>query len=880
MSGLAPSSRVCDIQRIRPPRISASLDSRRRATVHATKLAWLCKLCLYGVLHDLTRTRQRSKNDITNDRGASVAERLARSPPTSANCVKSPAGSPDFRMWESCRTMPLVGGFSRGSPVSPALSFRRCSKLTYHPHRLSRPRSFSFSGPVTCVAVAMAAYIRMRSKHGFGGSQRLSSEDILFAVDWAFEINHYKISLSITEFILTGALTGRLPVRLAAISENDWPQSMGPTKESVEALRRIQQECRERAKSEEIWAALNSEVLRADEARFALVGSKQSNRSATTAPCRKRSGSGRTGEERHNSPPPSLRGVKIFKLGTIMRVLQKVLTWCSVQNTRIPFERAGFDSLPGHFRIFASGTERCRWSAGILGDLPFPPALAFRRCSILTSSNIIGSQDLDSKFLKFASHCRTFVQHADWQLKSRNVLNLMPLDVWFCLCAMIHKHQSAPVVYFLPDASWTVPSRQASTNVKSHPPLRAVVVERCRCQERRLVMYPSNRNFEISLRATGNLTLVSYGPVHGHGATVAASDANFSAVIATSVLPLTDTRGNSQDVYLDPYDNSSMVILYKKNGTHPCMGCDVVSSYNDRLSNNRLQNEEETQFQRIRSGLNFVQGLGFLGAINRVKEYSVSSWIRVKAPPPGTNAVAYKVSMTEVAVCQLSKVQQIIRQLNARSRRLVIRHTIQNYFLAMAYRIRRPTMACLLTTHPNAQLLPHFTCDLPLASKDPRWCSAQTISPPNKANRVRFLAGSLPNFRMWGSCWTMPLVVGFSPVISRSPRPYIPALVHTHLTSPLSDVKTSMLRATQISPLFTPHVSSGGGNTLVWGLFTVEHIVNTLEKDVCTPMGSFPTDLCVLGDAVLRSWTSMSPGRFRCLEESTPRCITTEIRAE
>ncbi|KAJ8870168.1 hypothetical protein PR048_029181 [Dryococelus australis] len=31
---------------------------------------------------------------------------------------------------ESCRTMPLVGGFSRGSPVSPAISFRRCSILT------------------------------------------------------------------------------------------------------------------------------------------------------------------------------------------------------------------------------------------------------------------------------------------------------------------------------------------------------------------------------------------------------------------------------------------------------------------------------------------------------------------------------------------------------------------------------------------------------------------------------------------------------------------------------------------------------------------------------------------------------------------------------
>ncbi|KAJ8877353.1 hypothetical protein PR048_021807 [Dryococelus australis] len=37
---------------------------------------------------------------------------------------------PDFCMWESCRTMPLVGGFSRGSPASPSLAFRRCSILT------------------------------------------------------------------------------------------------------------------------------------------------------------------------------------------------------------------------------------------------------------------------------------------------------------------------------------------------------------------------------------------------------------------------------------------------------------------------------------------------------------------------------------------------------------------------------------------------------------------------------------------------------------------------------------------------------------------------------------------------------------------------------
>ncbi|KAJ8874491.1 hypothetical protein PR048_025351 [Dryococelus australis] len=56
-------------------------------------------------------------------RGATVAERLACSPPTKANRAQSPAGPPDFHKWESCRTMPLVGESCRESPVSPAAVF-------------------------------------------------------------------------------------------------------------------------------------------------------------------------------------------------------------------------------------------------------------------------------------------------------------------------------------------------------------------------------------------------------------------------------------------------------------------------------------------------------------------------------------------------------------------------------------------------------------------------------------------------------------------------------------------------------------------------------------------------------------------------------------
>ncbi|KAJ8871949.1 hypothetical protein PR048_028289 [Dryococelus australis] len=78
--------------------------------------------------------------------------RLAHSPPSPAIRVQSPVGSPDFCMWESCRMMPFIGGFSRGSPVSRPLSFQYRSILTSTTHIgfrdlavKSRPNLFTHS---------------------------------------------------------------------------------------------------------------------------------------------------------------------------------------------------------------------------------------------------------------------------------------------------------------------------------------------------------------------------------------------------------------------------------------------------------------------------------------------------------------------------------------------------------------------------------------------------------------------------------------------------------------------------------------------------------------------------------------------------------------
>ncbi|KAJ8878560.1 hypothetical protein PR048_019138 [Dryococelus australis] len=56
-----------------------------------------------------------------------------RSFPTKASRFRYPAGPlPDFRMWESCWTMPLADGFSQGTPDSPTLTFERRLILESH----------------------------------------------------------------------------------------------------------------------------------------------------------------------------------------------------------------------------------------------------------------------------------------------------------------------------------------------------------------------------------------------------------------------------------------------------------------------------------------------------------------------------------------------------------------------------------------------------------------------------------------------------------------------------------------------------------------------------------------------------------------------------
>ncbi|KAJ8870384.1 hypothetical protein PR048_029405 [Dryococelus australis] len=81
-----------------------------------------------------------------------------------------------------------------------------------------------------------------------------------------------------------------------------------------------------------------------------------------------------------------------------------------------------------------------------------------------------------------------------------------------------------------------------------------------------------------------------------------------------------------------------------------------------------------------------------------------------------------------------------------------------------------------------------------LSAQEPRWCGGQTTRFQPRPTGFVSRRGRPPDFRMWGSRRPMPLVGGFSR-----------ALLHAHLASPLSALKTSILRAAQISPLHSTH---------------------------------------------------------------------------
>ncbi|KAJ8893902.1 hypothetical protein PR048_006503 [Dryococelus australis] len=106
---------------------------------------------------------------------------------------------------------------------------------------------------------------------------------------------------------------------------------------------------------------------------------------------------------------------EVDKPGLIMRESQDPVTdgprWLSGPPARLPPRRTGFNPRPGQSQIFASGNSagRRHWSAGFLGDLPFPPPLNSSATPFSPHFTVIGSQDL---FVKSRSNLSTQLNSA------------------------------------------------------------------------------------------------------------------------------------------------------------------------------------------------------------------------------------------------------------------------------------------------------------------------------------------------------------------------------------------------------------------------------------------------------------------------------------
>ncbi|KAJ8895591.1 hypothetical protein PR048_000927 [Dryococelus australis] len=327
---------------------------------------------------------------------------------------------PNFRKLESCRTMTLVGGFSRGSPVSPTPSFQRRSIFTsitligsqdlsvksrpnlfthsFHTHRLSRPSAnlradMAALKNVNDPNVSQTVHEPHATSTEFAEHFRMDIIRLLLPCKSAISaemsraclINADPIAQSIDErggeIRNTGSASGAEGRKEGNKRVSDkrlqrMPASLYWKVIPPPSTRMSWHHCVGSRVVGEVWPALNKVVMRSGESEAISSVRHDSH-------VRKR-------EERHagvRTRFASVGGESSIRYGAT--VAERLA--CSPPTNAIRVQ-----SPAGSLWIFACGNraERCRLSAGLLGDLPFLPPLSFRRRSILTSITLIGSQDL------------------------------------------------------------------------------------------------------------------------------------------------------------------------------------------------------------------------------------------------------------------------------------------------------------------------------------------------------------------------------------------------------------------------------------------------------------------------------------------------------
>ncbi|KAJ8872578.1 hypothetical protein PR048_026184 [Dryococelus australis] len=289
-------------------------------------------------------------------RGTMVAERLACSPPTKANRVQSPAGQPDFRMWESCWTMTLVGGFFLWDLPFSFRPFIPAPLHTHldHPHRLSRPRRYTKETTqrirVQQMVIEVSMEQRENERAGETGDPRENppTNDIVRhyshlrkSVRWKWSNDGMRELGERGSLLGNPLFNGNSPLRYPLVKIWGYPptriESGITEREGKSIMANVDEECQSRRLPFDVIQDCGCESL--------------------------------------------------IPVSTTYVVVCPIYNYLLVRLLTSHLGETGFDSMRCRSQIFACGNRagRRRYSAGFLGDLPFPALPAFWRCSVPTS---------------------------------------------------------------------------------------------------------------------------------------------------------------------------------------------------------------------------------------------------------------------------------------------------------------------------------------------------------------------------------------------------------------------------------------------------------------------------------------------------------------
>ncbi|KAJ8878841.1 hypothetical protein PR048_019430 [Dryococelus australis] len=278
---------------------------------------------------------------VTMEYEAAVAQRLACSPPNMANRVKSPAGSlPDFRKWKTCQDDAAFRRVFSGMSLVPPIS------LTLHCTDARSPQT-----PLPLITLIATLRARLHGDSSYHDS------------------SYYEISLTEPR---------RFPPPRVSLREAR-AMTRKLSKITLEILVAEGQECTNPDMLSETRGGSSLEAHGAPSAAERCLVASTGNEFSLA-----HSGTFHT---------PLRYSRHLLNLPEPRATVAERLDWS------LPTKANRVQPPAGSLRSFASRNRarRCSWSAGFLGNLPFPPPLHFGTAVYSPHFTFIGSQDLAVK---------------------------------------------------------------------------------------------------------------------------------------------------------------------------------------------------------------------------------------------------------------------------------------------------------------------------------------------------------------------------------------------------------------------------------------------------------------------------------------------------